>query len=137
MSIYVIVFRHSNAAIRGIDMEKRMEYMILIYGDEKAFDALPESARLDVLEQYRLYTEQLEAAGVMRGGSQLASPDTARTVRVRDGKSLLTDGPYAETKEQLGGYYIIETAGLEQALHWASLCPTAAVGSVEVRQMLR
>src|SRR6476660_2996383 len=93
-----------------------MQYMILIYGDEKAFATLAE-------------------AGVMVGGASLQPIARATTVRVKNGKPTTTDGPFAETKEQLGGYYIVNVPNLDAALKWAAKCPGAAHGCCEVRPL--
>ena len=75
----------------------------------------------------------MRAAGVLRGGAELKPTHTATTVRVRQGKPITTDGPFAETKEQLGGYYLIDVGNLDEAVHWAARCPSALTGSIEVR----
>jgi hypothetical protein len=79
------------------------------------------------------YTQAMKEAGVLRAGDALQPTSTATTVRVRDGKTQVLDGPYAEAKEQLGGYYMIETPDLDSALEWAARCPGAGHGSIEVR----
>ncbi len=112
-----------------------MQYMILIYGDEKAWAGLPEDEMNAAFAAYMQYSKDLAAAGVMRGGASLQPIATATTVRVRGGKPATTDGPFAETKEQLGGYYIVEVPNLDQAIKWAAKCPGAAHGSVEVRPL--
>ena len=112
-----------------------MQYMILIYGDEKAWAGLPEDEMNAAFAAYMQYSKDLAAAGVMRGGASLQPIATATTVRVRGGKAATTDGPFAETKEQLGGYYIVEVPNLDQAIKWAAKCPGAAHGSVEVRPL--
>jgi hypothetical protein len=110
-----------------------MRYMLSIYVDESTFvDATPED-RAGMTAAYAEVTEQLEAAGVLRGGDGLQPSSTATTVRVRDGEPLLTDGPFAETREQLGGYYLVECADLDEAVRWASAIPGAQWGAVEVR----
>jgi hypothetical protein len=110
-----------------------MQYMLLIYDDERAWAKKGAEEVQAVMQAYGRYTEELIAAGVMRGGSELAPVTTATTVRVRNGKALLTDGPFAETKEQLGGYYIIDVPDLDAAIHWASKVPSALSGSIEIR----
>lgn len=112
-----------------------MEYMILIYADERAWAGL-EPAQLEAAYgEYMSYTKDLEKAGVLRGGSELKPVATATTVRVRGGKVMTTDGPYAETKEQLGGYYLIDVPDLDEALRWAARCPGAHHGTCEVRPL--
>lgn len=84
---------------------------------------------------YSAYTEALTKAGVLKGANRLQSGSTATTVRVADGKSHVLDGPYADSKEQLGGYYLIDVPDLDAALSWAARCPTASHGVVEVRPL--
>ena len=91
-----------------------MEYIVLIYGDEKAWNRMPKSQIEQVYAAYRKYTEELQKAGVMKGGSELKPTTTATTVRVRNGKRQVTDGPFSETKEQLGGYYLIDVETLDE-----------------------
>jgi len=112
-----------------------MEYMILIYGDESAFGSLKEAQLKAMYAEYGTYTQELMKAGIMRSGSELKPASTATTVRLRGGKVLATDGPFAETKEQLGGYYLIDVPNLDAAVKWAGKCPGAKTGSVEVRPL--
>ncbi|KQW87942.1 hypothetical protein ASC94_25985 [Massilia sp. Root418] len=114
-----------------------MEYMILIYADEKLYSGMSEQQLGELMTSYGAYTQELIAAGVMRSGSELAPVHTATTVRVRDGKIACTDGPFAETKEQLGGYYLIDCANLDEAIKWAARCPGAKDGSMEVRPQVK
>jgi hypothetical protein len=113
-----------------------MQYMILIYGEERAWQALSEEARRGVYAAHAAYAGRLAEAGLLRGGSELAPTTSATTLRVRGGKVLQTDGPFAEAREQLGGYYLIEAADLDEALRWARECPGAFEGCVEVRPLL-
>ncbi len=106
-----------------------MQYAILIYDNEATLDAAP----ADMMQAYNLYTKALIDAGVMRGGHELKRVKTATSVQVRNGKVHMTDGPFAETREQLGGLYVIETPSLEEALDWAAKCPSANIGTIEVR----
>ena len=109
--------------------------MILIYGDEKNFALMasdPESQR-KMYEAFAGYNTELRGAGVLRAGGELKPTHSATTVRVRDGKIVTVDGPFAETKEQLGGYYIIDVPHLDDAVKWAARCPAAHGGSIEVR----
>lgn len=110
-----------------------MEYLLLIYGDEREWNALKKDQVAKIMADYASYTQELLDAGVMRGGSELAPIATATTVRVRNGKTLTTDGPFAETKEQLGGYYLIDVPDLDEAIRWAAKVPSALFGSVEIR----
>ena len=114
-----------------------MKYTILIYENEAAFSSRTDERRKEAYwGSYRAYTQALQAAGVMVGGAGLQPPPLGTTVRQRDGKRQVQDGPYAETKEQLGGYYEIDVADLDTALDWAARCPAAATGAVEVRPNL-
>jgi hypothetical protein len=109
-----------------------MKYMALIYGSEEAWDALPEEEQQRVSERYMALAREPVAVG----GDELQDPDTATTIRVRDGETLTTDGPFAETKEQLGGYYLIDCASLDEALEFAARIPAAERGAVEVRPVV-
>jgi hypothetical protein len=113
-----------------------MRYLLLIYGDESAWaSATPEDQQAE-FQAYAEYTKWLQDGGWMRGGDALHPTPTATTVRVRDGQTLTTDGPFAETKEQLGGFYLIECENLDQALQAAAKLPAAKGGSVEVRPVV-
>jgi hypothetical protein len=114
-----------------------MKYTILVYENATDFGARTDATRKDAYwGAYRAYTKALTDAGVMVGGAGLQPPPLATTIRLRDGKRQVQDGPFADTKEQLGGYYVIEVPGLDQALDWAARCPSATNGSVEVRPNL-
>jgi hypothetical protein len=110
-----------------------MRYMLLIYNEEAAWAAMSEEEQGKVFGAYMTYTEEIKSEGKHLAGDPLQPIATATTVRVRDGKTLTTDGPFAETKEQLGGYYIVEAADLDEALALAARIPGAHYGSVEVR----
>jgi hypothetical protein len=113
-----------------------MKYMLLIYGDAKA-GPQPGSAEFGAyMAGYGKATDAYEKAGVMRGGEALNDPSTATTVRVRNGKPGLTDGPFAETKEMLGGYYILDCPDLDAAIRYAAMIPDAATGAVEIRPVM-
>jgi hypothetical protein len=113
-----------------------MKYLILIYSDEKQ-DANVSKEEADAwMGEYMAYTEAMGKAGIMLGGEALQPTVTATTVRVRDGKKLTTHGPFAETKEQLGGFYFVECNNLDEATDWAAKCPGARVGSIEVRPIM-
>jgi hypothetical protein len=112
-----------------------MQYMMLIYGDEKIYESMSETELKQLMAGFGQYTEALESAGVLRGGSELAPVHSATTVRVTKAKPVCTDGPFAETKEQLGGYYLIDVPNLDEALGWAARCPAAVSGSIEVRPL--
>jgi hypothetical protein len=114
-----------------------MKYTILVYENAADFGARTDAKHKDAYwGAYRAYTKALTDAGVMVGGAGLQPPPLATTVRLRDGKRQVQDGPFADTKEQLGGYYVIEVPGLDQALDWAARCPSVSSGSVEVRPNL-
>ena len=114
-----------------------MQYMLLIYGDETQYhDITPEQGQ-KVLEAYFAYTEALKKAGVYIAGDALKDTPTATTVRVRGENVTITDGPFAETTEQLGGYYLIDVDDLDQAIEWAKKCPGAIAGSMEVRPVMK
>ena len=110
-----------------------MQFMALIYGDASRWDAFSESEREAAYAQYRAFSDDAGKAGVMVGGAELASTRDATTVRVRDGESLVTDGPYAEVKEALGGYFLFECASMDDAVEYAARIPGAEHGAVEVR----
>ena len=111
-----------------------MQYTILVYETEAELAARTDARRKDAYwGAYRAYTKALRDAGVMVGGAGLEPPRTATTLRQHDGKRRVQDGPFAETKEQLGGYYVIDVPSLEKALEWAARCPSAATGAAEVR----
>jgi hypothetical protein len=113
-----------------------MKFLALIYTDESlAANATPEQGAA-IMQAYGEFTEAAREAGVYLGGDGLQATATATTVRVRDGERLLTDGPFAETKEQLGGYYGLDCKDLDEALAWAARIPGAAIGSVEVRPII-
>ena len=110
-----------------------MQYMLLIYGDE-ANAATADRATVErISPAYAAYTEAMQKARVMVGGGRLRPTSSATTVRAPDGKPQVLDGPYAETKEQLGGYYIVDVPDLDAAISWATRCPAASHGAVEVR----
>ena len=110
-----------------------MQYMLLIYGVEKSWHSMPPAEITKVMQAYESYSKELAASGALRGGSELAPIASATTVRVRNGKVSVTDGPFAETKEQLAGFYMIEARDLNEAIQIASKIPPARVGCVEVR----
>ena len=110
-----------------------MKYMLLIYGNEQAWD---EASRAQCYEASLQLVEQLKEAGQYLAASPLQPASTATSVRIRQGKRLITDGPFAETHEQLGGYFLIEAKALEDALAIAARIPAARVGTVEVRPVV-
>jgi hypothetical protein len=110
-------------------------YMLLIYQPDPPQDA-PPAAMEGMFQAYTAYTERVRASGAFVDASPLVAPSSATTVRVRDGKRLITDGPFAETKEWLGGYYVIECDSLDRALDLAADCPGASYGSIEIRPVM-
>lgn len=110
-----------------------MKYMLLIYGDEREWLSLSKEEMEKVYEGHRAYGEAMTKAGVIRDGNELKPVATATSVRFTGGKPRTTDGPFAETKEQLAGYYLIEVDNLEQAIEWAEKMPGMTGGTVEVR----
>ena len=113
-----------------------MQYMLLIYGDEKSWTTMPADQLKKLYADYGTFTDELVASGAMRAGSELSPIATATTVRVRNGKVQATDGPFAETREQLGGYYIIDVDHLDEAIKWAAKIPSALGGSIEIRPLV-
>lgn len=109
-----------------------MKYMLLMYADESKTPQAPEEYQA-AAQAWQAYGREVEAAGILVSNSGLSPVASATTVRVRDGKSLITDGPFAETHEQLGGYYLFECKDLDEAIRWAEKIPTAKYGSIEVR----
>ncbi|HSV78553.1 MAG TPA: YciI family protein [Ramlibacter sp.] len=110
-----------------------MEYMLLIHADGSKFESLPQEVKSQALAAYGAYTEALTKAGILRSSNRLRPGNTATTVRVRDGKTEVLNGPFIETREELGGYFLIDTPDLDTALSWAARCPGASHGTVEVR----
>ncbi|HJS48924.1 MAG TPA: YciI family protein [Gaiellaceae bacterium] len=110
-----------------------MQYMALIYGDEKLWSSFTDEETEAVYDRYRAFGRDAEAAGVLAGGNELGLTRNATTVRVRADETLVTDGPYAEVKEALGGFYLLECTSMEEALDWAARIPGAGHGAVEVR----
>ncbi len=108
-----------------------MRYLCLIYGNENA--PTDEKTMAETHQAYELFTKAVADAGVLRGGDALETTAAATTVRVRNDETVTTDGPFAETKEQLGGYYELECQNLDEALKWAAQIPGASTGCVEVR----
>lgn len=111
-----------------------MKYMLLIYQNEAASQARSEKQTAELMGAYTAYTKAMRESGAFVAGDPLNPSSTATTVRVADGRAKVLNGPYAETKEQLGGYYIIDVPDIDAAVAWAARCPTAqAGGALEVR----
>ena len=113
-----------------------MRYVCLIYSDEAAEAAMAPEQQKALFDQYMALEGELAGAGIKKAGEALQPTATATTVRIRDGKTLTTDGPFAETKEQLGGFYMFECSDLDEAIKWAAKIPSAKGGSVEVRPVM-
>lgn len=113
-----------------------MQYLLLIYGAEAEWNAIPDAKRQGIHERYMDLVGDLKQGGKYIGGHQLQPVASATTVRVRSGKKAITDGPFAETKEQLGGYFLVEAKDLDDALAIAARIPGAEVGSIEVRPVV-
>jgi hypothetical protein len=110
-----------------------MNYLLLIYSNEAETQALGEAALKKMSDEYMEFTKSIVQAGQFKAGDRLKPISTASTVRVRNGKAAITDGPFAETREQLGGYYLIEAKNLDEATAIAARIPGARIGSIEVR----
>src|ERR1700722_19808094 len=113
--------------------EKAMQYLLMIHSDEKAMQSAPKDSIANMSAAYSAYTEAMKKAGVHIGGERLRPSSTATVVRTNNGKTSVLNGPYAEIKEQLGGYYLIEAPDLDGAIEWAARCPGAQYGAMEVR----
>ena len=111
-----------------------MQYMLMCCIDEKAWTQLPDSEKHRIMQEYGTLIQSLVTSGQFRGGGQLHSTSSATTMRMKGGKLALTDGPFAETKEQLGGYHLVECRNLDEALSFTARIPTLpAGGAIEVR----
>ena len=110
-----------------------MQYMLLIYDNEAGMKRATEGDQRVMMKSYREFTDSITKSGHMKAGDALQPTSTATCVRIRDGKTLTTDGPFAETKEQLGGYYLIEAKDLDEATKIAARVPSAGTGTIEVR----
>jgi hypothetical protein len=113
-----------------------MQYLLLINDEESVWGSMPEAEQGAMYAEYGRYTEELRARGLLVGANQLQPSSTATTVSVRGGETLVTDGPFAETKEVLGGYYLIDVDTLDEALEWAAKIPSARIGHIEVRPVV-
>ncbi|HEY5804420.1 MAG TPA: YciI family protein [Lysobacter sp.] len=113
-----------------------MKYACLIYDDEKLFDAMPKPEVDAILGEYFALSDELGQSGHLLGGEALLPVSSATVVRVRNGRVSTTDGPYAETKEQLGGFFLIEARDLDEAIRIAARIPSARLGSIEVRPVM-
>ena len=109
-----------------------MQYALLIYTTERETEPTPQELG-EEMDAYNAFTEHVRSRGAMKGGEALDSVDTATTVRVVEGRTITTDGPFAETKETLGGFYLVEAADLDEAISYAAMIPGAKRGCIEVR----
>jgi hypothetical protein len=110
-----------------------MKYLLMIYASETDEAKMSAADTAKVMQAYGAYSEALVKAGAMQAGERLRPIADATSVRVRNGKTEVLNGPYAETREQLGGYYLIDVADLDAALAWAARCPSSSYGTIEVR----
>jgi hypothetical protein len=110
-----------------------MRYLLLIYGDESTYAGMSEEDMQADMQKWIDYTAALQEAGAMISGEALQPTATATSVRDDDGSPLVTDGPFAETREQLGGYYVLDVENLDEAIKWGHRCPGAKVGTIELR----
>ena len=113
-----------------------MKYALTIYNEESGWDDLSEQEQQALTQAYGEVTQEMQEKGVMVAGEGLHPTATATTVRVRDGERNVTDGPFAETKEQLGGFYVLDVKDLDEAIEWAGKIPGAQRGSIEVRPVM-
>ena len=112
-----------------------MKYMLLIHDSETAWAALGRTEQQEIMAAYRRFSAEIRASGHYLAGSQLQPTSNATSVRVRNGKRLITDGPFAETREQLGGYYLVEAKDLDEAIGLAERLPSAPMGTIEIRPL--
>jgi hypothetical protein len=129
------IYRKAKTAYNQIYKENKiMKYMLLMYSNESNMNFTPEEQQALAKDWYA-YMQEAQEAGILVDNNGLSSTATATTVRVRDGKALITDGPFAETHEQMGGYSILNVKDLDEAIHWAQKIPTAKYGSIEIRPL--
>lgn len=113
-----------------------MKYMLLIHGNEQFWGTISRAEQSQIMAEFGAFTEQVKTRGQYVSGAQLQPTSTATSVRIRDGKRLVTDGPFAETQEQLGGYYLIDAKDLDEAIAVAAQIPSVRYGTVEVRPIV-
>jgi hypothetical protein len=114
-----------------------MQYLLLIFDDERVWGDMSEEERNKLYAEYGVFSEEVRESGALVGANQLQPSTTATLVQVRDGETLTTDGPFAETKERLGGYYMIDVESLDEAIEWAAKIPSARKGTIEVRPVVQ
>src|SRR5580698_4692899 len=110
-----------------------MQYLLMLYSEEAGWAKMTKTEQEQGMAAYKAYGEALTKAGVFKGSNRLKPSSSATTVRVADGKSTVLDGPFVDSKEQVGGYYLIDVPDLDAALSWAARCPGASHGVIEVR----
>jgi hypothetical protein len=110
-----------------------MKYMFLLYGDESRWAEVTPEELQEVMQAYEAFSQEVTEAGALVSGEPLETTNAATTVRVRDGEPVVSDGPFAETREQLGGFYVLECRDLDEAVRWASKIPAVTEGAVEIR----
>jgi hypothetical protein len=120
-------------AITPIKGRYEMQYLLMIYANEAEYAKIDPATLQKVYEEYGAFTQGIVKSGNFKAGDRLQPTTTATTVRIRDGKTMMTDGPFAETREQLGGYYLVDAKDLDEALAIAAKIPGARFGSIEVR----
>jgi hypothetical protein len=113
-----------------------VQYALLIYGDESQWSSLSDDDRSATYREYSQLSSDLRRREKLRGGEELQSVATATTVRIRDDETLVSDGPFAETKESLGGFFLVDAESLDEAIEWAARIPAARTGTVEVRPVV-
>jgi hypothetical protein len=136
MSISDLAERLDSDPVVHPNLEDTMKYLCLIYENEKNWESLPPAESEAVMNEYYAFTDTISRNGQLVAGEALQPTQTATTVKVRNGKVSTTDGPFAETKEQLGGFYLIEAKDLNEAIQVAAKIPSARFGSVEVRPVM-
>ena len=114
-----------------------MQYLLMIYEDEKIQAGQSEKEKTAIFDEYNQFTQSIIGSGHFKGGEALHPVNTAKTLRVRNGEVVTTDGPFAETREQLGGFYLVEATNIEEALGIAKRLPSARTGSIEVRPVMK
>jgi hypothetical protein len=129
--------RHPCSDQRAADgaAEDRMQYILMLYSNEAGWPAMTPAQQQEAIAAYTAYTDALQKADVLRGVNRLQPTSKAATVRVTGGQTRVLDGPYADAKEQLGGYYVIDVPDLDAAISWAARCPAASHGVVEIRPL--
>jgi hypothetical protein len=120
-------------AMTPIKGSNKMQYLLMIYQNEAEYGKIDAATAKQMMDEYGAFTQSIVQSGNFKAGDRLQPTATATTVRIRDGKTLTTDGPFAETREQLGGYYLVEARDLDAALAIAARIPSARFGAIEVR----